>query len=202
MYILTGVLESFLGTLIAILLVISAFVIWDYWDRKKEKNSTVSKPLKAEEVLERHLEEFIVEHFHELFRGWKIYGEESIEGTNEQNTNSLSGEGNRKTRERPLGVRYRTKAGEIDLLCYDPKGNLVVVELKRDRAPDRVVAQVDRYIAWVRANLARSEERVWGLIIAKRFDSRLYHSLRKRRDIRMWTYEWKLRLDKRPKPDA
>ncbi len=201
-HILTGFLESFLGALIAILLVIGAFALWDYWDRRKEKNSAASTRLKAEEVLERQLEEFIVEHFHELFRGWKIYGEEAVEETNGQSANSPSGSGNGKAHERLPGVRYRTKAGEIDLLCYDPKGNLVVVELKRDRAPDRVVAQVDRYIAWVRANLAQSEQRVWGLIIAKRFDSRLYHSLRKRRDIRMWTYEWKLRLEKRPKPNA
>lgn len=40
--------------------------------------------------------------------------------------------------------------GFIDLLGMDPLGNLVVLELKRDRTPREVVAQVLDYASWIR----------------------------------------------------
>ena len=181
---------SFLGALTGILVIMGLLALWDYWETKKRASKEAAKKASAQEVLEQQLEEYIVAHFHTLFRGWRIFGE------NEEKEGSGFPDGTR----RPVGVRYRTKAGEIDLLCYDTKGNLVVVELKRGRAPDRVVAQVDRYMAWVKANLAHENQRVWGLIIARRFDERLYHTLQRRRDIKIWTYEWRLRFNKRPAP--
>lgn len=39
--------------------------------------------------------------------------------------------------------------GALDLLCIDPEGNLVIVELKRDRTPRQVVAQALDYASWV-----------------------------------------------------
>ena len=39
--------------------------------------------------------------------------------------------------------------GYIDLLCIDAEGDLVVVELKRDRTPREVIAQVLDYGSWV-----------------------------------------------------
>jgi hypothetical protein len=39
--------------------------------------------------------------------------------------------------------------GELDLLCLDPAGDLVIVELKRDRTPRQVVAQALDYASWV-----------------------------------------------------
>jgi len=39
--------------------------------------------------------------------------------------------------------------GQIDLLCIDPAGDLVVVELKRDKTPREVVAQGLDYASWV-----------------------------------------------------
>ncbi len=185
---------AFLGALTGVLVIIGLLLLWDYWERRKERGSeeTLKKKVSAEQVLEQQLEEYIVEHFHALFRGWRIFEEEPEKENREEGRSYCSN--------RPAGVRYRTKAGEIDLLCYDPRGNLVVIELKRDRAPDRVVAQVDRYMAWVKANLAQENQRVWGLIIARRFDERLFHTLQRRRDIKMWTYEWKLHFDKRPTP--
>jgi hypothetical protein len=40
--------------------------------------------------------------------------------------------------------------GFIDLLCVDQGGNLAVVELKRDRSPREITAQVLDYAAWVK----------------------------------------------------
>jgi hypothetical protein len=39
--------------------------------------------------------------------------------------------------------------GRIDLLCLDPVGDLVVVELKKDKTPREVTAQVLDYGSWV-----------------------------------------------------
>jgi hypothetical protein len=40
--------------------------------------------------------------------------------------------------------------GRIDLLCVDRSGNLVIVELKRDRTPREVTAQALDYASWVK----------------------------------------------------
>ena len=37
----------------------------------------------------------------------------------------------------------------IDLLCLDRDGNIVIIELKRDRAPRDVLAQILEYASWV-----------------------------------------------------
>ena len=39
--------------------------------------------------------------------------------------------------------------GFIDILCIDPTGDLVVVELKRDKTPREIVAQALDYASWV-----------------------------------------------------
>lgn len=62
-----------------------------------------------------------------LFPAWVIYTTES------------SGVDDSK----PSGIRYRTPAGEIDLRCTDEEDDLIVIELKRNRAPDKVVSQLD-----------------------------------------------------------
>src|SRR2546428_8448103 len=47
--------------------------------------------------------------------------------------------------------------GFIDILCVDAAGDLIIVELKRDKTPREVTAQALDYASWV-ANL--SNERV------------------------------------------
>src|SRR5262245_6557762 len=49
-----------------------------------------------------------------------------------------------------IGRQVRTShSGMIDLLAIDQQGDLVILELKRDRTPREVVAQVLDYASWV-----------------------------------------------------
>ena len=50
-----------------------------------------------------------------------------------------------------IGRQVRTDyGGIIDLLCIDSEGDLVIVELKRDKTPRDITAQVLDYASWVR----------------------------------------------------
>lgn len=50
-----------------------------------------------------------------------------------------------------IGRQIATDHGKfIDLLAMDEDGNLVIVELKRDRSPRDIVAQVLDYASWIR----------------------------------------------------
>lgn len=49
-----------------------------------------------------------------------------------------------------IGRQVRTTSGPLDLLAMDAEGTLVIAELKRDRTPREVVAQVLDYASWVR----------------------------------------------------
>lgn len=110
--------SAFAGSFLGIVVIVLGVVIWDYFDRKKSAAVVQEKTLPRakdlhDDVLERHLEELVVTNFDQLFPGWAIYS-----------TNALSAAGSR-----PTGVRYRTPAGEIDLLCTDEDNN------KENRVP-------------------------------------------------------------------
>jgi RecB family endonuclease NucS len=177
---------ALVGAIIAVLVIVGFFLIWDtvsrWRERRKQSDASSAFPGK---MSEKQLEEHIIENFAELFPGWQLYQSEALKEASQP-----AG--------KPAAVRYRTPAGEIDILCVDNKGNLVVVELKADKAPDKTVTQVDRYIAFAKENLAKSEQRVWGLIIADSYDNRLQHILKRRRGIRVWTYDWQFKFNKRP----
>ena len=73
-----------------------------------------------------------------------------------------------------IGRQYRTITGPIDLLCRDKAGAIVVVELKKGRASDRVIGQLLRYIGHVRTNEVDYEgQEVRGIIVSKTVDKNL-----------------------------
>ncbi|MCP4419908.1 MAG: DUF1016 family protein [Chloroflexi bacterium] len=171
---------AIVGTVIAILLIVGVFLLWDYFDRRKaEVKLAVPKP-GLDNLLESHIEEFILRRFDILFPGWRIYDETST-------LDNVS---------KPKGVRYRTNAGEIDILCLDKNNDLVVIELKRNKAPDKVVAQINRYIAWVEENLAKPSQKVRGVVIAKSFNNHIHYSLSKSNQIDLWVYDWELTFER------
>jgi len=57
-----------------------------------------------------------------------------------------------------IGRQVETEyGGAIDLLCLDRQGDVVIVELKRDKSPREVTAQILDYATWVKD---RSREQV------------------------------------------
>jgi hypothetical protein len=76
-----------------------------------------------------------------------------------------SGSGNQRTGH--PATQLATPIGRLDFLCHDTETDaLVVVELKRGKPSDRVVGQAARYIGWVRQHIARTDQRVEGIIVA------------------------------------
>lgn len=73
--------------------------------------------------------------------------------------------------------QYSTDVGIIDLLCLDRQNNFVVVELKRQSGSDATIGQIARYMGWVKKHLARPEQKVRGIILAKEVDDKLKYAL-------------------------
>ncbi len=61
----------------------------------------------------------------------------------------------------------------IYVLAVDSTGALVVIELKRARGHQEVLTQLLGYMGWVRKHLAKSSQRVRGIIIARQITEEL-----------------------------
>lgn len=174
------------GVILGILGLAGGLLIWDEVTRRKSPKSKNIQPANQKNISEKELELLIAERFHDLFPGWSIYA------TNLAADDSI----------KPLGIRFRAGvAGEIDFLCINEEGDFVVVELKKDKAPDKVKAQIDRYINWVERNLAQPEQKVQGIIIAKSFDKRLAYTLLNQSRIQLWTYRLNIEFNKKQVAD-
>ena len=68
--------------------------------------------------------------------------------------------------------QFPTGVGRIDLLAIDSRDNLVVIELKKDRAGAEVAGQIQKYMAWVDQNLSDGRA-VRGIIVASRAENDL-----------------------------
>lgn len=69
------------------------------------------------------------------------------------------------------------KGNRVDLICKDRKGDLVVVELKKEGA-NETIGQLARYLTDVRENYAKPTQKVNGLILALRIDEQLIKAAR------------------------
>jgi hypothetical protein len=164
--------SAFLGATLGTLLmgvVVVVFLVIDSLTRRPPPDEGKG-PLVV--IPERRLERSVVKHFGELFPGWHVYDTEPP---------------NPPGRER--GIQFKCpRVGQIDILALDDHGDLV---LKRAKAPDKTVAQVDRYITWVERNLAKDGQKVKALIIAQSFGPQIEHILAQRSNIQALSYEWK-----------
>jgi restriction system protein len=128
-------------------------------------------------ALERHLEDFLVQNWRqtELGKSYDIFEEEG----------------------EPVGQQYATDTGPIDILAVSKdKKELLVVELKKGRASDSVVGQIQRYMGYVMEALAEETQTVRGVIIALDDDTRIKRALKVAQNIEFYRYQITFKLQK------
>ena len=96
-----------------------------------------------------------------------------------------------------VGQQYPSDTGPIDILAISKDRKvLLVVELKKGRASDAVVGQVQRYMGYVLDELAEPGQTVKGVIIALEDDLRLRRALKVAPGIDFYRYQVSFKLTK------
>lgn len=128
-------------------------------------------------ALEKHLEDFLVQNWKqtELGKDYVIF----------EDNGEL------------VGQQYPSDTGPIDILAISKdKKAILVVELKKGRASDNVVGQIQRYMGYVKEELAEPGQEVKGIIIALEDDLRIKRALSVAHNIEFYRYEVRFKLFK------
>ncbi len=128
-------------------------------------------------ALEKHLEDFLIANWKhtELGKTYDIY----------------------KEGDEIIGQQYPTDTGDIDILAISKdKKNLLVIELKKGRASDNVVGQIQRYMGFVKEELAEVGQSVKGIIIAFDDDLKIKRALSVNNNIEFYRYQITFKLIK------
>lgn len=123
----------------------------------------------SEFALEKHLEDFLVKNWSrtELGKDFDIYEEEG----------------------ELVGQQYQSDTGPMDILAISKdKKTLLVVELKKGRASDNVVGQIQRYMGYVKEELSEYHQDVKGVIIGLEDDIRIKRALAVTSNIEFYRY--------------
>ena len=128
---------------------------------------------KSSFLLEKHLEDYIIKNWTniELNKDYDIHIENN-----------------------KLCTQYQTGSGPLDILAIKKdKSEFLVIELKKGRASDQVMGQIQRYMGYIKNNLAK-DKGVKGLIIALEDDKNLRDALSVAPNIQFMKYEVSFRL--------
>ena len=131
-------------------------------------------------ALEKHLEDFLIQNWHhtDLGKDYDIFEEDG----------------------EIVGQQYPSDTGPIDILAISKdKKELLVVELKKGRASDTVVGQIQRYMGYVKEELAEANQGVRGVIIAFEDDIKIHRALSVANNIEFYTYKVNFKLEKKSK---
>lgn len=121
-------------------------------------------------ALEEHLEAFLVANWSntELGQNYDIFVEDG----------------------EVAGQQYQTDTGPIDILAQSKdKKEYLVIELKKRRASDSVVGQIQRYMGYVKQEMVNNGEKVKGIIIALDDDQRIRRALSVTQNIEFYRYQ-------------
>lgn len=127
-------------------------------------------------ALEKHLEDFLVANWNQtpLGKRYDIYQEEDN-----------------------FGQQFPTDTGPIDILAISKdKREVLVVELKKGRASDAVIGQIQRYMGYIAEEIAEESQTVKGVIIALEDDLRIKRALKVATNIDFYKYEVRFDLIK------
>ena len=97
-----------------------------------------------------------------------------------------------------VGQQYPTDTGPIDILAVSKDNKtLLVVELKKGRVSDVVVGQCQRYMGYVKEELAEENQEIRGIIIGFEDDKKIQRALSVTQNIELYTYKVNFQLEKR-----
>ena len=123
--------------------------------------------------MEQQLEDFIIRNWDETEFGKKY--------------DLIYEEGELKSQQFPTDI------GRIDILARDKSdGSYVVIELKRNQTSDDTVGQATRYMGWIQDNLG--DDNVKGIIVAGKYDKKLYYAQKMLTNIEVFLYEVNFQL--------
>ena len=131
----------------------------------------------SEFALEKHLEDFLVKNWNQtdLGKEFDIYQEDG----------------------ELVGQQYPSDTGPIDILAISKdKKTLLVVELKKGRVSDTVVGQIQRYMGYVKDELAETNQIVKGIIIGSEDDNKIRRALSVTVNIEFYRYQVSFKLFK------
>ena len=72
----------------------------------------------------------------------------------------------------------------------------IVIELKKGRASDRVIGQIQRYMGYIKDEIAEDDQEVKGIIIAFEDDQRIRRALSVTNNIEFYRYRINFNLKK------
>jgi len=128
-------------------------------------------------ALEKHLEDFLVKNWSRTLLG-KNYNIYEVDGE-------------------LVGQQFPSDTGYIDILAISKDGKeILVIELKKGRASDVVVGQVQRYMGYIKEELLENGQIVKGAIIALEDDIRIKRALSVVNNIEFYKYEVSFKLYK------
>ena len=137
----------------------------------KDETSSISSGLF---YLESQLEDFLIQNWAETEFGQKY--------------NLIYEGGDLKSQQ------YRTDIGRIDILAKNKSNDsYVVIELKRNQTSDDTVGQVTRYMGWIQDKYG--DTNVSGVIVAGKYDEKLYYAQKMLKNIEVFLYEVNFKLN-------
>jgi len=154
---------------------IDAFIQGKSVPKKILNDDTIEDPVAF--AMEKHLEEFLIENWTqtELGKNYDIFTEDG----------------------EIIGQQYDTEIGTIDILAISKdKKTLLVVELKKGRASDVVIGQIQRYMGFIKEELLEPHQDVKGIIIALDDDKRIKYALNVTNNIEFYRYKIDFKLIK------
>ena len=140
-----------------------------------ENDTTQSGSGDSEFASERDLQNYLVKDLGgRLEKGLKLYAEDGV----------------------TLGYEYQAGKRRIDILAVDSDDTLVVIELKVGRGHEKVVGQIQYYLGWIENNLAKDNQKVRGIIIAKEITDEIKVACSRDAAISLYDYSMHFSLHK------